>query len=169
MKEPFLDEEEELINNNDDNNIINAKINIDTYNSSNNIISTNFEDDNLLINNEIQLPNSNSSNYISPSPINKIMDYEDLNIQASKESRLSILENFNEELNTVIKFNIREASLIPINIIKDKSLSPDCYSGVENAPSPLLSEFMKVDTDLVLTPLLNERKKFFRDGIKWGN
>ena len=162
MKEPFLDEEEELINNNDDNNIINAKINIDTYNSSNNIISTNFEDDNLLINNEIQLPNSNSSNYISPSPINKIMDYEDLNIQASKESRLSILENFNEELNTVIKFNIREASLIPINIINDKSLSPDCYSGVENAPSPLLSEFMKVDTDLVLTPLLNERKKFFR-------
>ena len=163
MKEPFLDEEEEeLINNNDDNNIINAKINIDTYNSSNNIISTNFDDENLLLNNEIQLPNSNSSNYISPSPINKIMDYEDLNFQTSKESRLSILENFNEELNTVIKFNIREASLIPINIINDKSLSPDCYSGVENAPSPLLSEFMKIDTESVLTPLLNERKKFFR-------
>lgn len=166
MKEKFPDEEEEelIINNNsnnNDNDIMNKKLNINDFSSPNNIKSTDY-DDNILFNNETPLPNSNSLNYISPSPINKIIEDDDINTFIPRESRLSILENINEEFHTVTKFNIREASLLPMNILNDKSLSQDCYLGVESAPSPLLSEFMKIERDTVLAPLLNVRKKFFR-------
>ena len=175
MKENIYDEEEEEINTSSNiNNIkIDQKLNINSYVSPNNIKSTNF-DDNSLLNNEIILPNSNNSDYIqssipiSPSPLNinkisnQINDFEDLNSYTPRESRASIIEAFDDKLNTKTKFNIREASLIPLSILNEKKLSPDCNFGVDNAPSTLLSEFMKVNFETILTPLLNVKKKIFR-------
>ena len=175
MKENIYDEEEEEINTSSNiNNIkMDQKLNINSYVSPNNIKSTNF-DDNSLLNNEIILPNSNNSDYIqssipiSPSPLNinkisnQINDFEDLNSYTPRESRASIIEAFDDKLNTKTKFNIREASLIPLSILNEKKLSPDCNFGVDNAPSTLLSEFMKVNFETILTPLLNVKKKIFR-------
>ena len=168
MKEK-IDEEDEINTNSNINNINNynykKKFNINTSISPINIISTNDEED-LLLNNEINLPNSNKSDYLSTSfkPFNliKINDFNELNDISPRESRVSIIETFDEKLNTKSHFNIRQSSLIPVNILSDKSLSPDCNFGVENAPGYLQSEFMKADIDNELSPLLNMRKKFFR-------
>ena len=175
MLEKDLDEEEEEINTSSNiNNIINEKkIDKNSYVSPNNIKSTNF-DENSIFNNEIIISNSNNSDYIqssipiSPSPLNlnkipnQIDDFDEINSFTPRESRVSIIETFDEKLNTKTQFNIRETSLIPVTILNEKSLSPDCLLGVDSCPSTLLSEFMKVNFDEILTPLLNVKKKFFR-------
>ena len=190
MKEKFVDEDFDEINtssnniNNTNNFDLNKKITLSINHSPFNLKSTS-DDDNLLLNNEINeinLSNSNNSNYIQssiapsiyPLEINKINtnkinevyqlnDKEELNTNFSpRESRVSIIETFNEKLNTKTKFNIREQSFIPVSILNDKSLSNDCFNGVQNAPSFLLSDFMKVNTELILDKILNVRKKFFR-------
>ena len=167
MKE-YYPEDEINTSTNIDNIIINKKLNINSYISPNNLKSTNF-DDNTLLNNEIPSPNSNNLDFIiSSSPLyinkisNQINDFDEINTSSPRESRVSIIETFDEKLNTKTQFNIRDTSLIPVSILNDKALSPDCRFGIDNAPSTLLSEFMKVKVDEVLTPLLNIRKKFFK-------
>ena len=170
MKENYEDDEIEINTNSDNLN------NINNYNLKEKLITINInsppinikstsDDDNLLINNEINLANSNNTDYIQPSLPKSFSsiynDFDDtLNI-SPRESRVSIIETFDEKLNTTIKFNIRETSLIPLSILNEKSLSLDCYYGVENAPSPLLSEFMKVDKDIIFSQVLNQKKRFF--------
>ena len=170
MKENYEDDEIEINTNSDNLN------NINNYNLKEKLITINInsppinikstsDDDNLLINNEINLANSNNTDYIQPSLPKSFSsiynDFDDtLNI-SPRESRVSIIETFDEKLNTTIKFNIREISLIPLSILNEKSLSLDCYYGVENAPSPLLSEFMKVDKDIIFSQVLNQKKRFF--------
>ena len=132
-------------------------------------IKSTSDDDNVLINNEINIANSNNTDYIQPSlpksfnsmNLYKLNDFDDSINFSPRESRVSIIETFDEKLNTKIKFNIRDISLIPLSILNEKSLSLDCYYGVENAPSPLLSEFMRVDKDIIFSEVLNKKKIFF--------
>ena len=190
MKEKFVDEDFDEINTNS-NNINNTynfgsnkKITLNINPSPLNLKSTS-DDDNLLLNNEINeinLPNSNNTDYIqssfplSLSPIDlkksntnqinqiyQLNDTEEVTPNFSpRESRISIIETFDEKLNIKINYNIRDQTFIPVSILNDKSLSNDCFNGVQSAPSYLLSEFMKVNTELILGQVLNVRKKFFR-------
>ena len=173
MKENYEDEIEINTNSNNLNNINNfdLKEKLITININSppiNIKSTS-DDDNVLINNEINIANSNNTDYIQPSlpksfnsmNLYKLNDFDDSINFSPRESRVSIIETFDEKLNTKIKFNIRDISLIPLSILNEKSLSLDCYYGVENAPSPLLSEFMRVDKDIIFSEVLNKKKIFF--------
>ena len=173
MKENYEDEMEINTNSNNLNNINNfdLKEKLITININSppiNIKSTS-DDDNVLINNEINIANSNNTDYIQPSlpksfnsmNLYKLNDFDDSINFSPRESRVSIIETFDEKLNTKIKFNIRDISLIPLSILNEKSLSLDCYYGVENAPSPLLSEFMRVDKDIIFSEVLNKKKIFF--------
>ena len=173
MKENYEDEIEINTNSNNLNNINNfdLKEKLITININSppiNIKSTS-DDDNVLINNEINIANSNNTDYIQPSlpksfnsmNLYKLNDFDDSINFSPRESRVSIIETFDEKLNTKIKFNIRDISLIPLSILNEKSLSLDCYYGVENAPSPLLSEFMWVDKDIIFSEVLNKKKIFF--------
>ena len=173
MKENYEDEIEINTNSNNLNNINNfdLKEKLITININSppiNIKSTS-DDDNVLINNEINIANSNNTDYIQPSlpksfnsmNLYKLNDFDDSINFSPRESRVSIIETFDEKLNTKIKFNIRDISLIPLSILNEKSLSLDCYYGVENAPSPLLSEFMRVDKDIIFSDVLNKKKIFF--------
>ena len=173
MKENYEDEIEINNNKNNLNNINNfdLKEKLITININSppiNIKSTS-DDDNVLINNEINIANSNNTDYIQPSlpksfnsmNLYKLNDFDDSINFSPRESRVSIIETFDEKLNTKIKFNIRDISLIPLSILNEKSLSLDCYYGVENAPSPLLSEFMRVDKDIIFSEVLNKKKIFF--------
>ena len=173
MKENYEDEIEINTNSNNLNNINNfdLKEKLITININSppiNIKSTS-DDDNVLINNEINIANSNNTDYIQPSlpksfnsmNLYKLNDFDDSINFSPRESRVSIIETFDENLNTKIKFNIRDISLIPLSILNEKSLSLDCYYGVENAPSPLLSEFMRVDKDIIFSEVLNKKKIFF--------
>ena len=176
MKENYEDEIEINTNSNNLNNINNINnfdlkeklITININSPPINIKSTS-DDDNLLINNEINIANSNNTDYIQPSlpksfnsmNLYKLNDFDDSINFSPRESRVSIIETFDEKLNTKIKFNIRDISLIPLSILNEKSLSLDCYYGVENAPSPLLSEFMRVDKDIIFSEVLNKKKIFF--------
>ena len=173
MKENYDDEIEINTNSNNLNNINNYElkeklITININSPPINIKSTS-DDDNLLINNEINFANSNNTDYIQPSlpksfslmNIYKLNELDDMINCSPRESRVSIIETFDEILNTKIKFNIRDTSLIPLSILNEKSLSLDCYYGVENAPSPLLSEFMKVDKEVIFSQILNQKKRFF--------
>ena len=175
MKENFDDDEIEInTNSNNLNNINNYDLKEKLIDENNNSLPINIkstsDDDNLLINNEINFANSNNTEYIQPSlpssinlyKLNEFDDINKLNDTSPRESRISIIETFNEKLNTKIKFNIRDTSLIPVSILNEKSLSLDCHYGVENAPSTLLSEFMKVNKDNIFSQILNERKRFFR-------
>ena len=176
MKENYEDEIEINTNSNNLNNINNINnfdlkeklITININSPPINIKSTS-DDDNVLINNEINIANSNNTDYIQPSlpksfnsmNLYKLNDFDDSINFSPRESRVSIIETFDEKLNTKIKFNIRDISLIPLSILNEKSLSLDCYYGVENAPSPLLSEFMRVDKDIIFSEVLNKKKIFF--------
>ena len=176
MKENYEDEIEINTNSNNLNNINNINnfdlkeklITININSPPINIKSTS-DDDNVLINNEINIANSNNTDYIQPSlpksfnsmNLYKLNDFDDSINFSPRESRVSIIETFDEILNTKIKFNIRDISLIPLSILNEKSLSLDCYYGVENAPSPLLSEFMRVDKDIIFSEVLNKKKIFF--------
>ena len=173
MKENYEDEIEINTNSNNLNNINNfdLKEKLITININSppiNIKSTS-DDDNVLINNEINIANSNNTDYIQPSlpksfnsmNLYKLNDFDDSINFSPRESRVSIIETFDEKLNTKIKFNIRDISLIPLSMLNEKSLSLDCYYGVENAPSPLLSEFMRVDKDIIFSEVLNKKKIFF--------
>ena len=173
MKENYEDEIEINTNSSNLNNINNfdLKEKLITININSppiNIKSTS-DDDNVLINNEINIANSNNTDYIQPSlpksfnsmNLYKLNDFDDSINFSPRESRVSIIETFDEKLNTKIKFNIRDISLIPLSILNEKSLSLDCYYGVENAPSPLLSEFMRVDKDIIFSEVLNKKKIFF--------
>ena len=171
MKEYYGEDELEEINtsSNNDNLTINKKLNMNSLVSAHNINSTNDDDNPLLNNNEIVLPNSNNSDYMTSSSflnINKISNQINYPVETCsffpRESRTSIIESFDEKLNTKTKFNIREESLIPVSVLNDKTISLDCYSGIDNVSSTILSEFMKVDAEEVLTPLLNVRTRFFR-------
>ena len=175
MKENYEDEIEINTNSNNLNNINNINnfdlkeklITININSPPINIKSTS-DDDNVLINNEINIANSNNTDYIQPSlpksfnsmNLYKLNDFDDSINFSPRESRVSIIETFDEKLNTKIKFNI-DISLIPLSILNEKSLSLDCYYGVENAPSPLLSEFMRVDKDIIFSEVLNKKKIFF--------
>ena len=174
MKEKYDDEIEintnssKLLNINNVDDDIKEKLLAININSPLININSTSDDDSLLINNEINLANSNNTDYIQPSLpksfssiIDKINDFDDINNISPRESRISIIETFDEKLNTTVKFNIRDISLIPLSILNEKSISLDCYYGIENAPSPLLSEFMKVDKDTILSQILNQRKRFF--------
>jgi hypothetical protein len=176
MKENYEDEIEINTNSNNLNNINNINnfdlkeklITININSPPINIKSTS-DDDNVLINNEINIANSNNTDYIQPSlpksfnsmNLYKLNDFDDSINFSPRESRVSIIETFDEKLNTKIKFNIRDISLIPLSILNEKSLSLDCYYGVENAPSPLLSEFMRVDKDIIFSEVLNKKKNIF--------
>ena len=74
----------------------------------------------------------------------------------------SIIDNLNDKIETQNNISIQGMSIIPINSIKDNSISPDCNSGLSIVPSSLLSAIMKVDINSVLFPLLNIRKSCFR-------
>ena len=91
-----------------------------------------------------------------------INNINNINIIPKRKGRLSIIETFDEKLNTIINFNIRESSLIPLSILNENSLSIDCQFGVENSPSTLFSQFTKINIENILTPLLNTRKKLFK-------
>ena len=166
MKEKYDDEIEintnssKLLNINNVDDDIKEKLLAININSPLININSTSDDDSLLINNEINLANSNNTDYIQPSLpksfssiIDKINDFDDINNISPRESRISILETFDEKLNTTVKFNIRDISLIPLSILNEKSVSLDCYNGIGNAPSPLLSEFMKVDKDTILSQI----------------
>ena len=152
---------------------------INTYTSTMNEKSTIF-DENFLYNAESPFPNSNISNYIqSPLPISsspkrnleqikeinesedKILKPFDLGVGAEK----SIIDNLNlndKSIDPSDYNNIQGLSIIPINTLKDNSLSPDCNIGLSCVPSPLLSCFMGVEAKNVLEPLLNVHKTCFR-------
>ena len=152
---------------------------INTYTSTMNEKSTIF-DENFLYNAESPFPNSNISNYIqSPLPISsspkrnleqikeinesedKILKPFDLGVGAEK----SIIDNLNlndKSIDPSDYNNIQGLSIIPINTLKDNSLSPDCNIGLSCVPSPLLSCFMGVEVKNVLEPLLNVHKTCFR-------
>ena len=174
MKEKYDEEENEnIINSNEisNKNNINSLKNINTYTSTINEKSTIF-DDNILLNNNSPFQNSNITNYIQssiqtfPSPINKlekIKEKKEINeISSIDIPNKSIIDNLNDKIETQYNINIQGMSIIPVNSIKDNSISQDCNLGLSVVQSSLLSSFMKVDANSVLFPLLNIRKSCFR-------
>ena len=163
------------------NKIINSNIN--TYISTINEKSTIF-DDNLLLNSEIPFPNSNSTNYIQSSipnniasPINNKLETEKtinkLNeMPTIQEPFNSIIDKLNDKFDSNLNLNIQNTSIIPLNTIKDSTISPDCNLGLSIVSSKLLSSFMSIDPNYILSPLLNIRKRCFtkltvEDIMKW--
>lgn len=74
-------------------------------------------------------------------------------ISTSKTIKKEEMKKFEEE-NPLIE-NIEK-----IMENREKELSPDCFSGADNAPSELLNKFINIDIN-ILTPLLNPRNSFF--------
>jgi hypothetical protein len=174
MKEKYDEEENDnIINSNEisNKNNLNSLKNINTYTSTINEKSTIF-DDNILLNNNSPFQNSNITNYIQssiqtfPSPINKLEKIEEkkeINEMSSIDiPNKSIIDNLSDKIETQYNINIQGMSIIPVNSIKDNSISQDCNLGLSIVQSSLLSSFMKVDANSVLFPLLNIRKSCFR-------
>ena len=179
MNENYYDDEEtNEINTNT--NYINKNLNKNPNTYASTIInekSTIF-DDNCLYNAESPFQGSNITNYIqsippiASSPVNKLEKISETNesIDISLQEfhtvpEKSIIDNLNVNDNIITQSeynNIQGFSIIPINAIKDNSLSPDCNIGLSCVPSPLLSCFMKVDAKSVLEPLINVQKSCFR-------
>ena len=156
----YDDNDNNEINTNSDN-IMNKKINMSL---NINAKSTAF-DDNILLNTDI--PDSNITNYIQsyPSSMNKLDKIDE--IQEKSEISLqhqekSIIDNLSEEIDIKIINKIQGMSIIPIGTIKDSTLSSDCNLGLSIVPSSLMIDFMKIDANNVLFPLLNIQKSCFR-------
>ena len=175
MKEKYEEEENENINSNkliSNKNNINSLKNINTYTSLINEKSTIFKD-NILLNNNSPCQNSNIANYIQSS-VQGFSSPKNIFEQKEEKKKMdkilsidiqnkSIIDNLNDIIiDKHYNINIQGLSIIPINSIKDNSISPDCNLGLSIVPSPLLSSFMKVDINSLLFPLLNVRKSCFR-------
>ena len=175
MNEKYDDNDDEINTNSNQNINKNKIINSNTYISTINEKSTIF-DDNILLNSEIPFPNSNTTNYIQSSipnissPINKPInnklekakEVNIINEIPNQEQQNSIIDRLNDKIGRNLSLNIDNISLIPINTIKDNTISPDCNLGLSIVPSTLLSEFMNIDPNYILSPLLNIRTSCFR-------
>lgn len=162
----YYDDNNEI--NTDSNKIIdknkNMSLNINTYTSNINTKSTNF-DDNILLNNDI--PNSNNTNFIQsyPSSINKLDKIEEIKEVPEfplQTHQKSIIDNLSDKIDAKLNREIQATSIIPFNTIKDNTISPDCNLGLSILPATLMSNFMKVDANNILFPLLNIQKSCFR-------
>ena len=174
MKENNGEEEEnnEINTNSNQNQTKILSLKPNTYMSTINEKSTISDENNLLNNNDIPLSNSNRTNYIqssihsSSSPINdltKIDEENEINDITTREHEKSIIDKLGDKVNAKTNSLIQSLSIIPINTIKDSSISPDCNLGLSVVPATLLSHFMKVDANDVLFPLLNPKKSWFRN------
>ena len=150
----------------------NFNLNSNTYINNINEKST-IGDENLLLNGEYSLPNTNITNYIQPSyPLstslnqtnenNEINSFDDLNKISIRIREKSIIDNLNEKIENKLNANIQYTSILTIGTFKDNSLSKDCDLGLSIVSSGLLSQFMKIDSNMVLFPILNIRKSCFR-------
>ena len=185
MEEKYSDDEDEINIINTDSNLKNEKnknFNQNTYSTNINEKSTIY-DDNTLLNSDLLLPNTSSTNYIqssTPPPsllnqlnsiretdeietdnINEINDRNSI-ISTSRSREKSIIDILNDNIKTKLNTNIKLVSILSIDMIRDNSLSNDCSLGLSIVPSGLLSNFMKIDVNYILSPILNMRKSCFR-------
>ena len=144
--------------NNDDEFEINTDLNKD---KNTNFKST-INDDKIFLNGEYTLSNTN---YIQSSfPLNQtngnneINDFSDLNNMPIRIREKSIIDNLNEKIENKLNANIQYMSILTLGTVKDNSLSKDCDLGLSIVSSGLLSQFMKIDANMVLFPILNIRK-----------
>ena len=154
--------------NTNSNNIINKNknmsLNMNTFTSTINGKSTAFDDNPL---NNTDIPNSNITNFIqsyssSINDINKGNEKKELNEITLPQQEKSIIDNLNEKIDAKIIAKIQGMSIIPMGTIKDNTISQDCNLGLSVVPASLMSEFMKIDANSVLFPLLNIQKSCFR-------
>ena len=171
MNENYDDEVEINTDSNKDKNE-NFNLNSNTYVTNINEKSI-IGDDKLFLNGEYTLPNTNTTNYIQSSfPLssslnqinenNEINDFCDLNNMSIRIREKSIIDNLNEKIENKLNTNIQYMSILALGTVKDNSLSKDCDLGLSIISSGLLSQFMKIDANMVLFPLLNIRKSCFR-------
>ena len=166
--------DDEYGNNTDTNKEKNKNFNLNSNTYINNINEkSTIGDENLLLNGEYSLPNTNTTNYIQPSyPLstslnqtnenNEIIGFDDLNKISIRIREKSIIDNLNEKIENKLNTNIQYTSILTIGTFKDNSLSKDCDLGLSIVSSGLLSQFMKIDSNMVLFPILNIRKSCFR-------
>ena len=111
-------------------------------------------DENLLLNGEYSLANTRTTNYIQL--------FDPLSSSLNRIREKSIIDNLNEKIENKLNTNIQYTSILSIGSFKDNSLSKDCDLGLSIVSSGLLSQFMKIDSNMVLFPILNIRKSCFR-------
>ena len=171
MKENDEEENNEINTNSHYTKNKNISLKTNTYISTINEKST-IADENNLLNNDIPFSNYNITNYIQSSihsnsePINslsKIDEKIEINELSSRFHEKSIIDKLCEKVDSKIISLIQSLSIVPINTIKDNTISPDCNLGLSVVPATLLSHFMKIDPNDVLFPLLNVRKTCFRN------
>ena len=154
----------------EENNEINTNSNQNQNKNNNMSLKANFltstineksiiNDENNLLINDIPFSNSNKENYIQSKNEKEI----EINELSSRVSEKSIIDKLFDNVDAKLNSLIQSLSIIPINTIRDNTISPDCNLGLSVVPASLLSHFMKIDTNNVLSPILNIRKSCFRN------
>lgn len=126
---------------------------------------------NILLNNKFSVVYTDMSSFIPGSMpttdtvLSKFSMEEEMEEKKGvkiKKQEKSFIEKFDDKIDTRMTSMIQNLSILPLNTIKDKSISPDCYLGPAIIPSHLLSKIMKVDKNDVLSPILTIKSRFCR-------